>query len=152
MFRTALLNRNSLDLAAIVNRIVPMDSDRRGSLIYRMTSAKGEEEITEAQQDADLWLRANPGDTDVAAAKQTLDERSEKLDDPERSANKATWIALGVAIPLAIAVSLMFSASWGIAVAGGVYVGAEIASFVWGVVREGGEESRSKRNKNIQNR
>lgn len=129
-----------------------MDNDRRGALIARMTSAKSEEEITEAQQDADLWLRENPGDVDVAVAKQTLDEESEKLDDPERRANKATWIALGVAIPLAIAVSLMFSASWGIAVAGGVYVGAEIASFVWGVVREGVEESRSKRSKNVQDR
>lgn len=127
-----------------------MDSEKRGSLIDRMTSAKSEEDITKAQQDADIWLRENPADTDVAAAKQTLDERSEKLDDPERSANKATWIALGVAVPLAIAVSLMFSTSWGIAVAVGVQAGMVIAYYVWEFVGAWAAESRSKKRDRIE--
>jgi len=116
-----------------------------------MTSAKTKEEITEAQREADLWLEQNPADTDVAVAKQTLDEKAEKLDDPEHKANKATWIALALAIPLAVVVALMFSVSWGVAVVIGAYVGMEIAWWVWEFVGAWAE-SRSERGQSTRDR
>lgn len=121
-----------------------MNNEKRKTLLYSMASAKSEEEISRARWKADLWLQENPGDTDIAVAKQTLDDKSEKLNDPERQANKAAWVTLAVAVPLAILASFTFSVSWGIAVAFGTYVGMQIALHVWEFVGAWAE-SRSKR-------
>jgi hypothetical protein len=128
-----------------------MEQEKQRTLVDTMTSAKTKEEITEAQREAELWLEQNPADTDVAVAKQTLDEKAEKLDDPEHKANKATWVTLALAIPLAVVVSLMFSVSWGAAVVIGVYVGMEIAWWVWELVGAGAE-SRSERGQSTRDR
>lgn len=121
-----------------------MNNEKRKTLLYSMASAKSEQEITRAQWEADLWLREHPEDTAIAAAKRTLDNKSEKLNNPERQANKAAWVTLMVAVPLAITASFTFSVSWGIAVVFGTYVGMQIALHVWEFVGVWAE-SRSKR-------
>lgn len=56
----------------------------RKKLLEQISKASSEEEISEAEKAANLYLQDYPNDPDVLAAKEKLDERAEKARDPER--------------------------------------------------------------------
>ena len=65
------------------------DEERR-ALIERMLGARREREIEAAAEVADEWLEDNPGDIRVIAAHERLDERGDRVRDPERKIDRVT--------------------------------------------------------------
>ena len=65
------------------------DEERR-ALIERMLGARSEREIEAAAEVADEWLEDNPGDIRVIAAHERLDERGDRVRDPERKIDRVT--------------------------------------------------------------
>ncbi len=96
----------------------------------RMQSAGTLSETDEALEEARLWLRKHPGDDRVAAAMQRLEERDERLRDPEAAAGWRGVAAAGVLFSVA-AVAIFgalyaLTGRWTVSIFVGGVVGLEI--------------------------
>jgi hypothetical protein len=103
-----------------------------------MHSAAGSREMEAALEEARVWLREHPGDDRVAAGMQRLEEREERLRDPE---NAVGWrgvvavIALFSVSALAIFGALYaLTGRWTISIFAGVVLALEITWWTWDMV------------------
>ncbi len=111
------------------------DEERR-ALIDRMLGARNEREIEVAEEVADEWLKDNPGDIRVIAAHERLDERGERVRDPERKINRVT---LAVFVAVFSSVALVADTLTGnpyAALAAGFLVTLPVTELVWEMLYE----------------
>lgn len=108
-----------------------MSDEERGELISRMQSARTPSEASLSLDEARHWLREHPEDNQVAAAMQSLEEREERLEDPERTPN---WASAAVFVASALTVwgaLYVLSGNWTLSVIAGVILGLEASWWTW---------------------
>lgn len=111
------------------------DEERR-VLIDRMLEARNEREIEAAEEVADEWLKDNPGDIRVIVAHERLDERGDRVRDPERKINRVT-LAVFAAVFLSVAlVAGTLTGNIYAALAAGFLVTLPVTELVWGMLYE----------------
>lgn len=111
-----------------------MSDEERDALITRLDSATTSPERDAALEQARDWLGEHPADERVATTMQRLEERDEKLRDPESGGWKrvAAVAALFSAVALATFGTLYaLSGRLVISVVAGVVLGLEITWWTW---------------------
>lgn len=120
------------------------DEERR-ALIERMLGARSEREIEEAAEVADEWLKDNPGDIWVIAAHERLDERGDRVRDPERKVNQVTLAVFAAVFSSVALVAGTLTGNVYAALAAGFLVALPVTELVWEMLHErslDGAESR----------
>jgi hypothetical protein len=113
--------------------------------MVRMRSASTSAEAEASLEEARVWLREHPGDDQVAAAMQRLEEKQERLENPERTLN---WASAVVFVVSALAVwgpRYILSGSWTLSVLAGVVLGVEISWWTWEITLAFMERTRRNR-------
>lgn len=108
-----------------------MSGEEREALMARMRSAATLSEVDAALEEARTWLRDHPGDDQVTAAMQRLEERGEQLRDPEKTPNWASLVVFVVVAVAVWAVVYVLSGGWALSVLAGVVLGMEVAWWTW---------------------
>lgn len=99
--------------------------------MQRLSDARTESEIAEAERETDVYLGQHPHDVDVLVAAERLAGRASRVRDPERGANR--W-SLAVFFGLTALIALVvfgYTRAWTPAVLAGVLVAGAIAEGVW---------------------
>ena len=106
------------------------DEERR-ALIERMLGARNQREVEAAEEVADEWLKDNPGDIRVIAAHERLDERGDRVRDPERKINRVTLAVFAVVFSLVALVGGALTGNIYAALAAGFLVTLPVTELVW---------------------
>ncbi|CAA9449971.1 MAG: hypothetical protein AVDCRST_MAG37-2222 [uncultured Rubrobacteraceae bacterium] len=111
------------------------DEERR-VLIDRMLRARTDREVDAASEAADDWLKTHPGDIRVMAAHERLDERGDRVRDPERRINRVTFtVFVGVFSAVALAGHAL-TANLYAALAAGFLITLPVTELVWEILYE----------------
>lgn len=110
-----------------------MDEEERDALIARMRSVGTLSEMDAAMEEARGWLRGHPGDDRVAAAMQCLEEREERLRDPESAQGWSGVVAAAIVGLVVGAAVYMFSGSLAYSVVAALFIGVEFGFWGWGL-------------------
>lgn len=119
--------------------------EHRRALLRRLSEARTESEIAEAERETDIYLGRHPHDMDVAVAAERLAGRAARVRDPERGANR--W-SLAVFLGLAALIALVvfgYTRAWAPAVLAGVLIAGMIAEGVWDALVYRSEREQARR-------
>ena len=111
----------------------------------RLSDARTESEIAEAERETDIYLGQHPHDMDVVVAAERLEGRAARVRDPERAANR--W-SLAVFLGLAALIALVvfgYTRAWAPAVLAGVLIAGIIAEGVWDALVYRSEREQARR-------
>ncbi len=106
------------------------DEERR-ALIERMLGARNEREVEAAEEIADEWLKDNPGDIRVIAAHERLDERGDRVRDPERKINQVTLAVFAAVFSVVALIGGALTGSVYAALAAGFLITLPVTELVW---------------------
>ena len=117
----------------------------RRALLGRLSGARTESEISEAERAAVLYLERYPHDSDVVVAAEKLEKRAAKIRDPERGANRwsvAIFVGLAALITLVV---FAYARAWVPAVLVGVPIAGLVAEGVWDALLARAERKEARR-------
>ena len=137
---TALLGHQWYDASGMDER----SAKRRGEMLERLSDARTGSDVSEAEREADAYLKRHPHDVDVVVAAEKLDERAAKVRDPERKANRwsiAVFVGMSALITLVL---LGYAEARVLAVLAGVLIAGEVANGVWDTLRTRAEHEESR--------
>lgn len=113
-----------------------MRDEERRALIDRMLGARNESEMEAAEEAADEWLKDNPCDIRVIAAHERLDEKGERVRDPERKVNRVTLAVFAAVFSSVALVADTLTGNPYVALAAGFLVTLPVTELVWGMLYE----------------